>query len=118
MILHIKSLSFYAIKIIKNAKSGCVHSVYQNTINIMVNGRLLAIQTAGSPISPISLISDLNTFEHLAVQPNDELSFEITGAKVYDLAAREMIAHRTRHELYRKFCSKYTLDMKTSENST
>lgn len=103
MVLRITSLSFYAIKIIKNAKNGYVHSVYRNTINIMVNGRLLAIQTSGSPLSPISLISDLNTFEHLSIKPDDELSFDITGAKVYDLAAKEMIAHRTRHELYRKF---------------
>jgi hypothetical protein len=39
--------------------SGRIHSIYRKTINLSVDGRLLAIQASGSPLSPISLITDM-----------------------------------------------------------
>lgn len=39
--------------------AGTVHSVYRKTVNLCLGGQLLALQAAGSPLSPISLLTDL-----------------------------------------------------------
>ncbi len=39
--------------------TGTVHSVYRKTINLSFDGTLVALQAAGSPLSPISLITSL-----------------------------------------------------------
>lgn len=39
---------------------GTVHSVYRKTINLSLEGELLALQAARSPLSPISLITGLS----------------------------------------------------------
>lgn len=39
--------------------TGTVHSVYRKTINLSFGGTLVALQAAGSPLSPISLITTL-----------------------------------------------------------
>ena len=107
MNLHIKGLSAYAKEIIQNTTQGCVHSVYRNTINIIVNDRLLAIQTANSPISPISLITayDSETFADLTPQVGETISFDCSHAEIYELSAKGKIPHAVRHSLYRKFIS-------------
>ena len=105
MILHIESLSAYAKQIIQDDTQGCVHSVYRNTINIIVNGRLLAIQTTDSPVSPISLMTayDSETFAALAPQIGQMINFDCSCAKIYELAAKGKISHAVRHSLYKKF---------------
>lgn len=107
MIFHINELSTYALQILQESREGSVHSVYRNTVNIMVNGKLLAVQTANSPISPISLISNLkpdtDALEHFSCKKDERVHLEYADAKVYDLAPQHPITHLIRHELYKKF---------------
>lgn len=39
-----------------------IHSIYENTVNLIVNNQILALQTHNTVISPISLITDTNSF--------------------------------------------------------
>jgi len=60
--------SIYIIKTFNNLKTApnaennrlYVHSVYERTINLMLDGQLAALQTEGSPLSPISIILPLD----------------------------------------------------------
>lgn len=49
----------YAIAVLKNHTCGSVHSIYNKTINLQFGNYLLSLQTAGSPLSPVSLITEL-----------------------------------------------------------
>lgn len=60
MQIMITDLSLYAKTILEHPSSWTVHSVYRKTINLQSGDLLLALQTAGSPLSPISLITDLS----------------------------------------------------------
>ena len=51
--------SDFALHILKNKRNGEIHSVYRKTINIRMDGVLLALQACQSPVSPISLITEL-----------------------------------------------------------
>ena len=44
-------------------RTGLIHSVYRNTVNLSLDGRLIALQAAGSPKSALSIILPLNTDE-------------------------------------------------------
>ncbi len=105
MIFQITQLSTYAKEILKNKRTGTVHSVYRNTINIIVNGKLLALQTANSPIYPISLITNLDSdsMNQLSLKTGDLIHFRRANAVVMNLAPTQPISHTTRHELYKKF---------------
>ncbi len=74
----INQLSQYAYKILETAEEAHVHSVYNKTINLDVKGQLLALQVQGSPLSPISLITNMekNQLEHLHLQINQRLSIK------------------------------------------
>ncbi|MBQ4046050.1 MAG: DUF2877 domain-containing protein [Lachnospiraceae bacterium] len=61
--MKITSMSNYAAEILKNHSEGHVHSVYRRTINLTVGHHLLAIQAEGSPLSPISLLTDVRSPE-------------------------------------------------------
>lgn len=69
MIYKIKTISSLAYKILKSCANGQVHSVYRKTINLQFSGQLVSIQTAASPISPLSLITELDEYamEHLSI---------------------------------------------------
>lgn len=58
--------------------SGKVHSVYRKTINVSLNGRLLAIQALHSPLSPLSLITSLteNEMNFPGLTPGAPVSFD------------------------------------------
>ena len=62
--------------------SWTVHSVYKKTVNIRSGEQLLALQAASSPMSPISMITDMDAqcFEELPVQPGQPVSF--TGSRL------------------------------------
>lgn len=60
MYYFINTLSPYAGQILKTASGGTVHSVYRKTINLLIGGKLTALQAADSPLSPISLICSLS----------------------------------------------------------
>ena len=54
--------TFNNLKTVPNAENNrlYVHSVYERTINLMLDGQLAALQTQGSPLSPISIILPLD----------------------------------------------------------
>lgn len=59
-IYKINQLSQFTFETLEAAKEARVHSIYRKTVNLDVNGQLLALQTKGSPLSPISLITNLS----------------------------------------------------------
>ena len=66
--MDILQTSMYTIKTFNRLKSAklrpnidlYVHSIYERTINLMLDGQLIALQIADSPVSPISIILPLN----------------------------------------------------------
>lgn len=48
----------YALAVLQSNTAGIVHSVYRKTINLLFEEQLLALQSVGSPLSPLSLITD------------------------------------------------------------
>lgn len=105
MIFHIIKMSTYAQQILQNSTNGVVHSVYEKTINILVDGHLLALQTLGSPFSPISLFTDMcaDEFAHMSVNVGTSVYLDLSSAEIQNLAPRKPILHLLRHDLYRKF---------------
>ncbi len=84
----IRRLADYAACLLHAEKSGVVHSVYRKTINLSAGGRLVSIQAADSPLSPISLISELTGSEmaRLGIEPGQPFAvregiLQITGSK-------------------------------------
>lgn len=105
MTIFIREMSCYADSLLKLAPVclGTVHSVYRKTINLTLNDTLLALQTNGSPLSPLSLVTELSAdgMEALTVKKGDivklsgealeicsasgSLFFEYSDALRYDL---------------------------------
>ena len=50
-------------------REGFVHSVYRNTVNIILGERLIALQSAGSPRSALSVILPADTSEMESIAP-------------------------------------------------
>lgn len=70
----ISVVSTYALKALAGPFQWTVHSVYRKTVNLQAGSRLLALQAAFSPQSPISLITglaaqDFNGLGIMAGQP-------------------------------------------------
>lgn len=65
----------FASGILSHISEGMVHSVYRKTINLRMGSSLLALQAAGSPLSPVSLITGLDVGEMsgLPVVPGDQV---------------------------------------------
>lgn len=78
----ITAASTYVEQRLGPRSSGTVHSVYKKTVNIRTDEYLLALQAASSPLSPISMITDMDviSFEKLPVRPGQPVS--ITGGRV------------------------------------
>ena len=55
---HITDFSLHISRLLTPSSSGIVHSVYHRTINLMFHGRLAALQSRGSVLSPVSLLTD------------------------------------------------------------
>lgn len=68
--------SLYAVKQLQLHKEGIVHSVYRKTVNISLGGNLLALQVQDSPLSPLSLITELHEaqLDALPIQPKQPLT--------------------------------------------
>lgn len=68
-------MSSYGVQLLNSSSSGTVHSVYRKTVNILVNGQLLALQSHSSPLSPISLITSLSQseMENMAFTPGQQV---------------------------------------------
>lgn len=75
MFYPINHMSVYSTHPLQCNSSGLIHSVYRRTVNIRVNGQLLALQSKGSPLSPISLITDLSqeVLSDLAFAPGQKV---------------------------------------------
>lgn len=61
MNISICKMSYYAETLLKSSHTGTVHSVYRKTVNLLINNELIALQAVDSPLSPISLITDLSS---------------------------------------------------------
>lgn len=74
----ISQTSSYTKDFCHSVNVGKIHSVYHKTINILADSQILALQTKKSPLSPISLITKLNTddFNALGISVGDEVLFE------------------------------------------
>ena len=55
---HITDFSLHISRLLTPSSAGIVHSVYHRTINLMFHGRLAALQSRGSVLSPVSLLAD------------------------------------------------------------
>ena len=65
MQIMITDLSLYAKTILEQHSSWTVHSVYRKTINLQSGDLLLALQTAGSPLSLIIIAADRQYHRYL-----------------------------------------------------
>ena len=65
----------FASGILSHISEGMVHSIYRKTINLRMGSSLVALQAAGSPLSPVSLITGLDVGEMsgLPVVPGDQV---------------------------------------------
>lgn len=97
MTIFIREMSNYADSLLK-LKSVClgtVHSVYRKTINLTLNDTLLALQTAGSPLSPLSLITELSAdgMEALAIKKDDIVKLSEEGLQIYSASGRLLLSY-------------------------
>lgn len=75
MHLEVVQSSSYLAPLLPQILRVTVHSIYQQTVNILYKQQLIALQTAHSPLSPLSVITPY-TAEQLATfafQPHEEL---------------------------------------------
>lgn len=72
------SASRFALSFLAQTQTGTVHSVYRKTINLNLNGQLLALQAKDSPLSPISLITGLSSdeMEQLGIAAGDSVRIQ------------------------------------------
>lgn len=74
--------SQYALGFLHKFHTGTVHSVYRKTINLVFNRQLLAIQAEDSPLSPISLITDMSQEEMEELPVSTGQSVRIADKKI------------------------------------
>lgn len=97
--MNILQTSMYIIKTFSRLKSAkyrpnldlYVHSIYERTINLMLDGQLVALQIADSPVSPISIILPLDEtgLDNLKIKTNSPVSIDgsnlLVGKPVFHL---------------------------------
>lgn len=71
--ISIIATSDYAYKLVGNTAIAKIHSVYNKTINLLINNDIFSLQPKGSLLSPISLIADLSVsqFKDFALNPEE-----------------------------------------------
>lgn len=76
MKIQITDSTFFVWNKLMLFSEGHVHSVYRKTVNIQFGDQLFALQCAGSPISPVSLICELTSsqLESLPIHTEDRVS--------------------------------------------
>lgn len=82
----ITAASRYALTLLSQSPYWTLHSSYRKTVNITDGCNLIALQTAGSPISPLSLITNHSNLTDLFVY-NQQYACEIfsyTASIIYD----------------------------------
>lgn len=80
----ILSASRFALSFLAQAQTGTIHSVYRKTINLNLNGQLLALQAKDSPLSPISLITVLSSdeMEQLDIAAGDSVKIQDSEIRI------------------------------------
>ena len=80
----ILSASRFALSFLAQTQTGTVHSVYRKTINLNLNGQLLALQAKDSPLSPISLITGLSSdeMEQLGIAAGDSVRIQDSEIRI------------------------------------
>ena len=104
--MNILQTSMYIIKTFSRLKSAkyrpnldlYVHSIYERTINLMLDGQLVALQIADSPVSPISIILPLDEtgLDNLKIKTNSPVS--IDGSNL--LVGKTSISFNHVYEVY------------------
>lgn len=99
----VRHLSDYAGEILKRSRTGAVHSVYRKTINLLTEGGLLALQAAGSPLSPISLVTGLSSegMEALGIEPGSPVALTRGSLRLSSPQGEHLVYYReaARHNL-------------------
>lgn len=69
----IQNISLYGKELFMDCPYGTVHSVYKRAVNLSVQNKLLSLQPKDSPMSPISLITNLSEemFSKLEIKEKD-----------------------------------------------
>lgn len=78
----IRLMSQYAFSILNNANTGTIHSVYRKTINLKIGDYLVALQAGNSPLSPISLITELDETSMNALNIIQGMPVSIQGSSI------------------------------------
>lgn len=97
--------STYAKLILDETNHGMVHSVYRNTVNVSFGKHLLALQTKNSPLSPISLITDLDSsqMDQLSLSPKDHITINLNeNTLLVNLSPEVFFPKHYRQELFSK----------------
>ncbi|PXV93815.1 uncharacterized protein DUF2877 [Lachnotalea glycerini] len=81
---NITDLSNYANAILRGNYDASIHSVYNKTINLIFGKKLLAIQVSRSPLSPISLITNIteNELFSMHIDHSDQVNILSDGLKI------------------------------------
>ena len=68
MFFFIRTLTSWVLPILDHPDTGTVHSAYGKAVNLVFGSRMVSLQPLGSPVSPLSLITDVNA-ENFASLP-------------------------------------------------
>ena len=110
----ITDTSTYALKLMESCSQAFIHSVYNKTVNICIENELLALQCTNSPISSISLITELSesALSSLQLEPCipvklsfgslqlGDYHFSLCDAQVHDLSLHCGADTLTLHHIY------------------
>lgn len=89
-----------------------VHSTYERTINLMIDGQLIALQVKGSPVSPISVILPLDPTEIRNLDAHEGQKIILEGSNI--VIGKTAITFDASTAVYDGYLNKYNFnaDMK------
>lgn len=89
-----------------------VHSAYERTINLMIDGQLIALQVKGSPVSPISVILPLDPTEIRNLDAHEGQKIILEGSNI--VIGKTAITFNASTAVYDGYLNKYNFnaDMK------
>lgn len=89
-----------------------VHSAYERTINLMIDGQLIALQVKGSPVSPISVILPLDSTEIRNLDAREGQEIILEGSNI--VIGKTAITFDASTDVYDGYLNKYNFnaDMK------
>lgn len=98
----ISDTTSYALTVLQSKTDGIVHSVYRKTINLLFGGQLLALQSSGSPLSPLSLIASQTDIPMVSAGQKVTLDASACDITVHAPAAPIVFSYREakQHDLF------------------